>query len=342
MTSDTSTRKLPFVLVRVTVLVALIAAAVASGKFSDFIDGFGLGFVLAGGFAMVLMSFSVGDIMAALKGAGGARQSTEENRSSLFLWKSFSRNFWMMGVLATLIAFAVALTSTEGEIAVIAEAMAGSLVSAVYGLIFCVMGFVVAMKLSDRSSDTSQEARKEPDGGFRSLGLTNAVGYLLFFALIAGTLIRSMMTGNPEANVAGQHAWEWLIYWPSLLVVVGGTTALVLYIGNGAKGQAFTFGFAVTGFIGSLMGFIQVLLGMAGRSIQEVSTGLTLMLSSCFFALLGMMAVGAPLEDFTVRDSRVTPRSTMSRAAWYVFPLVALIFVVIALVIVITPMKQPG
>ncbi len=342
MSSNTDTKKLPFVLIRLTLLVALIVAAVASGKFSDFIDGFGLGFVLMGGFAMALMSFSAGDIMEALKGAGGVRQSAAENRNSLFLWGSLSRNFWMMGVLAALIAFAVALTSSEGGIAGMAEAMAGSLVSAVYGMIFCVMSLVVAMKLGSRSAGTSQQAQEQPGGGFRSMGLTRAFGYILFFAMIAGTLIRAMMTGNAEANVAGRHAWEWLIYWPSLLVVLGGTTALVLYIGNAAKGQTLTFGFAVTGFIGSLMGFIQVLLGMAGRSIQEISAGVTLMLSSCFFALLGMMVAGAPLEDLTVKDPQGTRRSAMSRVAWYVFPLVALIFVVIALVIVLTPMKQPG
>jgi hypothetical protein len=324
------------------VLVALIVVAVASGKFDDFIDAFGLGFVLIGGFAVALMSFSVDDVVTATKGAGGAIQSAAEQHRSAFFWESVARNFWMVGVLATLIAFAVALTGSPGEIGDIFTRMAGSLVSSVYGLLFFVTCLVVSLKLSAGSLESSQEIQEESLGPSPSIEWSNGVGYLLFIAMVVGTLVRAAITGDVETNVAGYHAWEWLVYWPSLLVVLGGTTALVLYIGNGAKGRAFTFGFAVTGFIGSLMGLIQVLLGMAAKSIQEVSFGVTLILSSCFFALLGMVLVGAPLEDLDVKNSQSGRRSTMSRVAWYVFPLVTMIFVVITLVIVITPMEQPA
>ena len=71
MSSETKSNRLPLVIIRFAVLIALMVAAIASGKFNDFIDGFGLGFVLIGGFAVALMSFSVADMVTACKGAGG-------------------------------------------------------------------------------------------------------------------------------------------------------------------------------------------------------------------------------------------------------------------------------
>ncbi len=133
-----------------------------------------------------------------------------------------------------------------------------------------------------------------------------------------------------------------LFYWPSLLIVLGGTIAIALFIGTASGGQTFTFGFAVTGFIGALIGCIQVLLGLSSRSIEEIAAGMTFILSSCFFALLGMMLIGAPLEDRTLKNATNGRHSTMSRAAWYVFPLVTLILIVVAFVLVITPMPAPG
>jgi hypothetical protein len=85
-------------------------------------------------------------------------------------------------------------------------------------------------------------------------------------------------------------------------------------------------------------------IGMAGEAFTfgQNSSDVALILSSCFFALLGMVLVGAPLEDLAVKKPQSGRRSPMSRVAWYVFPLVALIFVVIAFVMVITPMQRPA
>jgi hypothetical protein len=125
-----------------------------------------------------------------------------------------------------------------------------------------------------------------------------------------------------------------------LLVILGGTIALVLFVGSSAKGRTYTLGFAVTGLIGSLMGIIQVLLGFSSRRIGDIALAVAFILSSCFFALLGMMLVGAPLEDRSIKDLKEARYSTLSRAAWYVFPLVTLILLVITFVLVITPTKK--
>ena len=56
------------------------------------------------------------------------------------------------------------------------------------------------------------------------------------------------------------------------------------------------------------------------------------------YRMLGMMLVGAPLEDRTLKSSTSVRHSTMSRVAWHVFPLVTLILIVVTFVLVITPM----
>ena len=82
------------------------------------------------------------------------------------------------------------------------------------------------------------------------------------------------------------------------------------------------------------------MLGIAGRVIGTVSAGITFVIASSFMAMLGMMLVGAPLEDRLVKKGRMDKPSALSRAAVYGFPLLALIFLVVALVLVITPMKK--
>jgi heme/copper-type cytochrome/quinol oxidase subunit 2 len=89
------------------------------------------------------------------------------------------------------------------------------------------------------------------------------------------------------------------------------------------------------------MGCIQVIQGFAARSIEEISTAMAFVLSSCFFSLLGMMLLGAPLEDRALKNSARVRQSTMSRVAWTIFPLVTLILIIVTFILVITPMTVP-
>jgi zinc transporter ZupT len=57
--------------------------------------------------------------------------------------------------------------------------------------------------------------------------------------------------------------------------------------------------FAITGLVGSLLGFIQALLGIAGKVISTVSAGITFVIASCFMAMLGMMLVVALVQVIT-------------------------------------------
>lgn len=341
MTVETM-KKNPFlVLGRILILAILIVAAVLSRRFAGFMDLYGLAFVLIGGIALLLASFTAREIGAALKRTGSVTGSHHEKQKIRILWESASRNFWMAGVLATLISFVIALTSSEGGIEGIATRMASALIPTVYGAILSMICFVPALKL--RESRTFRREEEFAGGDERTqkritppLTFENIIGYVLIIAMIAGTLIKAEHASDSWIS----YAWEWVIYWPSLLVVLGGTIVLVLFIGNSAKGRTFTLGFAVTGFIGSLMGIIQSLLGFSSKNIQDVAAAIVFILSSCFFAMLGMMLVGAPLEDRSIKDLKAAEHSTLSRVAWYVFPLATLILLVVTFVMVVTPIKK--
>jgi flagellar motor component MotA len=130
--------------------------------------------------------------------------------------------------------------------------------------------------------------------------------------------------------------------WPSLLVVLGGTTALVSFVGNAGTGQPITLSFAFTGLIGALMGVIQLLHHISiigGQSVKGIGAAITFSILSCFFAMLGMMVVGIPFEDRNLPIDERTTKLTFSRIAWYGFSLVVLLFVTFAVVMVVTPMR---
>ncbi|MFC2165247.1 MotA/TolQ/ExbB proton channel family protein [Acidobacteriota bacterium] len=332
----------PFILLgRVLVLAILITAAILSGKFADFMDLYGLAFVIVGGLTLILMSFSAREIAAALRDAVSGTGSHSESHKSLIFWESATRSFWMVGVLATLISFVMALTDSSGGLEGIATRMASALIPTVYGVILSVICLVPVLKFKEARTLGSHEGITGEEGTMEggivaSLSFENLTGYVLFIAIIAVTLIKADLSSQAPIF----EAWEWVAHWPSLLVVLGGTIALVLFVGNSVKGRTFTLGFAITGLIGSLMGIIQVLLGFSSKSIQDIAAALTFILSSCFFALLGMMLVGAPLEDREIKNSKTAKCSTLSRVAWYIFPLITMILLVVTFVIVVTPMKK--
>ncbi|MBN1272444.1 MAG: hypothetical protein JXB26_09245 [Candidatus Aminicenantes bacterium] len=341
MTSGTHKKNPFFIGGRILFFVFLMAVAVLSGRFSDILNLHSLVFVLVGGTSLILMSFTVHEITAAFKAAGSPAGSSPENSRSFIFWESAARNFWMMGVLATLIFFVIALTNSKGGVEGIATRMASALIPTLYGGIFCVVCLVPALKLKEIHKDILVEknegwygkGQKHVKVPFR---LENVFGFVVFLALVVEKIIRTEFSSDSPIF----SAWKWVIYWPSLLVVLGGAILLVLFVGNSARGKTLTLAFSVMGFLGLLIGIIQVLLGLSSRNIQDISAALTFIVSSCFFALMGMMLAGAPLEDWSVKDQKGEKHSTLSRVAWFIFPLTTLIFLVITFFLVITPVRK--
>ncbi len=338
-----NTKRLILVVGKTLTLAILVIAVLLTGRFSDFIYGYGLIIVLVGGVAMALMSFSTSEIGAAFKHAAGVSGAGEDLQKSALFWESASRNFWMLGILGSLINFVIALSTSEGGIAGIASRAAATFICVVYGMIMGVICFVPGWKLREKLQKETLEGAPETHEKSRqrltpALRLENIIGYILFLSITSWAIVVPSLS----LQTSRFRPWDWIIYWPSILVVLGGTLALVLFVGNSASGRSFTLGFFVTGLIGSLMGFIQVLLGFASRNIDEIAAAVTFIISSCFIAWLGMMLVGAPLEDRMVKAGKINKHAPSSRLTWYIYPLVILIFLIMTFVVVVTPVVKKG
>lgn len=329
------------ILGKILIAALLITAVILSGRFADFMEGHGLIFVILGIVATALMSFSGPEIGAAFRHAAGADGSDEEIRKSALFWEAVGRNAWMLGVVGSLIYFVLALSCSQAGLAGIVSNLAISFLPAVYGMSLAIICLIPAWKLSIGYQDKQQEEtqdvhRTQADDSSSTLRIEHVLGYILFIAVFAWTIIRPSL-----ANIYPHFKpVEWLANWPALLVVLGGTLIIVLFVNHTSYGSTWTLSFALTGLLGSLMGFILVLLGFVGRNIEDVANGMTFVLSSCTVSLLGMLLVGGPLEDRRMKTSRSDKHSSLSRVAWYVFPLMTLILLALAFVLVITPMKK--
>jgi len=331
------------VLSRILIVIFFVTAVILSGSFfTDLMKGASLVFVLLGGVGMALMGFSAREIGTAFKHAAAGPDGKESLQNSAYFWEAAARNFLMMGVLGAFISFVTALGRSSGGIANIALQMSESFLPAVYGMILGVICFVPVLKLTGELSkyplQAPGEAPEKPgEKIFKILKFENLIGYALFIAVVGWTIVSSLSLSDLGGPL---NPFEVFIYWPSILVVLGGTTVLVMFIGDAATGRSFTLSFALTGLIGSLMAFVQTLISFSARGVRDVASAMTFIISSCFLALLGMMLVGMPLEDRTIKTGKNKKQLTLSRIAWYVFPVVALILLIFAFVIVLIPIKK--
>ena len=165
------------------------------------------------------------------------------------------------------------------------------------------------------------------------------LGYALFAATVALTIL-FLMGGQPRSGPL--PLGRVLLHGPAILVVFGGTVALALFAGRGVGARALTLGFAMTGIIALLMGLIQALFGFAHANIGEISAAVAFIITAAAFALLGLVAVAAPLEDREVMDGRRDKAGPFSRLFWVVFPLLAFICLVLTFIMVVTPMTKQG
>ena len=131
-----------------------------------------------------------------------------------------------------------------------------------------------------------------------------------------------------------------ILHGPAILVVFGGGIALALFIGAAAGGRALTLGFSLTGLIGLLTGLLQTLFGFVRANIGEIASALAFIISVSSFTLLALVAVASPVEDREAMAGRTKRSGALSRAAWAAFPLLAFFFLLLAFLLVITPMKK--
>lgn len=339
MSSMIDLKRIWKVLSRILFVVFFVTAVILSGSFfTDLMKGSSLVFVLLGGVGMALMGFSAREIGVAFKHAAGGPDGRESVQDSAYFWEAIARNFLMLGALGAFISFVTALGKSRGGIANIALGMSESFLPAVYGMILAVICFVPVLKLTgELSKHPLQEPGEVLEKPGKTLRIENIIGYALFIAVVGWAIISSISLKESHSPL---NPMEVFVYWPSILVVLGGTIVLVMFIGDAAAGRSFTLSFALTGLIGSLMAFVQTLISFSSRGVRDVASAMTFIISSCFIALLGMMLVGIPLEDRTIKTGRNKKQLTLSRIAWYVFPVVALILLIFAFIMVLTPVKK--
>ena len=288
----------------------------------------GLLFVLLGVSALSLTAFTTAEFRGALGG------------SALF-WEIAARNAWMTGATGTVLFFVRALSDSDAEGIETARGMAFAFVPAVYGLMLAALFLVRALRLRDAARATStplaasisERSSLEPASGHP---WGHGLGYLLYVVLVAWTIAHPYFAKATPRFMP----WDWVLYWPAVLVVTGGTLTIALIAGKTLWGRIAVAGFALAGTLGSLAGLIQALLGFADRDISRIMSGLGLMVTACFVALLGMTLVANPAEDRRAKRGEPGVPSAWSRAAWLLFPLATVFFLVLTFILVATPMTK--
>ena len=189
MTQSIDSKNISAVFIKLLILCCLVFAVVLSGKFADFMKGTGYVFVFLGGIFLTLISFSFKEIGLAFKYTMGRSSSVEDQRKAGYFWETAVRNFWMLGILGSVISFVIALGSSEGGIFGIASRMSASYISAVYGMALAVICSVPALKTACISDTKFKEERENIleerlDNNTPFLKLETVIGYVLFiFAL---------------------------------------------------------------------------------------------------------------------------------------------------------------
>lgn len=343
MSASINIKRMGAIALVILVLAACVYTAVISPKSIFLVSGPGLVFVLVAGFAMALMSFSGAEISEAFKHAAGASGDTLGLQKSAYFWEAMARNFWMVGVLGSLVTFIIGLGSSAGGIQGISTRMTNSYLSTIYGMILAVICAAPALKLSgkldapmsSKGGELDQPSRYPMD---KTFGITHVFGYALFILCMGWVMFSafSNLTADSPLNPASVF-----LYWPSLLIVAGGTVLFILFIGSDALGRSLTLSFALTGLIGTLVGYYMLLQGFLSHQIANVAAGMTFIISACFFALLGMVLLGAPLGDRLLKGAQSNRQGSLNRIAWFIFPLISLLFLTLTFIMVITPIKRP-
>ncbi len=324
---------------RILILLFVLIGAVRSGTPTSYYNPYGFFFVLIGGIALMMISFPGAEIWRAFRHAAVGSNDEAELKNSVHFWEAAGRGFWILGglssVLSIVLSFAAMKTEETASMSAIVPMLIRTLLSTFYGSLLAVICFVPCWKLmgklQGRLSISGAESRESPALRRSGWHFGILIGYVLFMAI----LVLTVRLPNVSMTELG------IVCIAPFLVVMGGTLALMLFLGGDDKRLTPSTAFAGMGLIGSLMGFIQMLHGMTDpgpRGIGKVAWALAFILASCFTALLGMAIIGAPLEDRAIRVGRVSGPSAFSRVSWYVFPLLSLIFLILVYTMIVVPL----
>ena len=331
------------VLGRTAVVVLFFIGIILSGRFAEFWDLAGFIFVIGGALALTLLGFSVSQIGAAVHHIFGRPLPEEDNALVPHFWEALGRNFWVLGVLGSVAHFVLNLVQSSGGLQEMTFRLAASFRPAVYGLVLGILCGLPALRSSLEESPSNRP--DQPGRHDQSSAKTEAfwriesgVGFLLMIALLFGTTFFRLQQ-NPTRNFPPLN---FFLDWPAVLVVAGGTFVLTMSLGPRARGASLTLASAMTGLVGGIVGFLRVMLAISHANITNVAGSIAFIISSCFLALLIMVLAGIPLSDRERRSSPSFMATPLLRLAWYVFPFLVLIFLILAFILVVTPFQKPA
>lgn len=330
-------KKLSWHIGRALLTALLLAGIILSGRFAHFWDAAGFAFVFGGGLALFFMGFSLSQIGAAARYASG-RPLREGDVSILpYLWEALGRNFWIVGVLGSIANFVLTLARTSEGIQQVAFLLTASFRPAFYGMFLAVVCAVPALKSrEDLIRLEENPPRSVSVSKRRPWTFANLAGYVLLIAILGWTIVLPAARGFLQE----QRLLSFFFDPSALLVVAGGAVIMLIYLGRASLGASLTSGLAVIGLLGSLMGLMQTLFAFTKKSISDVASALAFVISSCFLALLGIILAGLPLADHEARAAGRPRGLSFNRLAWYLFPLLALLFLVLTFIAVVTPIKM--
>jgi len=330
-------KKLSWHIGRALLTALLLAGIILSGRFAHFWDAAGFAFVFGGGLALFFMGFSLSQIGAAARYASG-RPLREGDVSILpYLWEALGRNFWIVGVLGSIANFVLTLARTSEGIQQVAFLLTASFRPAFYGMFLAVVCAVPALKSrEDLIRLEENPLRSVSVSKRRPWTFANLAGYVLLIAILGWTIVLPAARGFLQE----QRLLSFFFDPSALLVVAGGAVIMLIYLGRASLGASLTSGLAVIGLLGSLMGLMQTLFAFTKKSISDVASALAFVISSCFLALLGIILAGLPLADHEARAAGRPRGLSFNRLAWYLFPLLALLFLVLTFIAVVTPIKM--
>jgi len=323
---------------------AFVIAVVASGLFTGLFNRAGLIYLAFGSVAAAFMGFTRQEIGAAFRHAAGRGGRAGELARSAYFWQAAARNAWILGALGSAINFALVLGGESGGIADISHRMIQSFVVTLYGLVLAVILLVPATKVAGLAEKAGAPGAASSEGtgvpaSLRFLSVERVASYVSFAAVLALTALPRLQGASADLPLPPAKV---LLHWPAILAVLGGGIALALFMGAGAGARAWTLGFAAMGLVALLTGLIQGLFGFVHASVQEIAAAIAFIIAASTFSLLGLVTVASPLEDREVMDGRRDGAGPVSRMFWVLLPLLTFVFLVLAFIMVVTPMKVKG
>lgn len=307
---------------KILFVVLLVMGAVFSGG-GHLFDIFGFTYVLVLGIGMLLTGFSFGEIRNAFAHLGSLWDNEESVRRSIYFWEAAGRNFIIAGVLGTVVGFVLILAGMDDP-KMLGPALAVAFDTVLYALILATITALPAMLLnkrlkSDPITSTGNGSPNLPATGF---GFGTVLGYILAILI---NLWAVGQVGN----------WKSFLHWPSLLIVLGGSAALVLALAPIGWKRHINVIIAFTGFMGALMGSIRVVHNL--NNMKGIGPAMAFLILSCLVALFAMVLVGIPVEDRAVKSGGIPQYKSLglSRIAWYGFPMSVLTFLILSISVLV-------